>query len=329
MTHDGRDRGDETRERWAREITERAAAFWTPARTRGLLGDKVLLLPPVEAAPLLRGLGLLQADGSMLPSAVRKYMQVSHMVALLECAFLDLVRAHPVVRVLDAGCGSSYLTLLLAWCFEHRWRHPAQLVGVDRNADVIEKCRRIADMALLDSVRFEVGDLSQSEPAAAFARSFGPEGGTVAALLALHACDTATDHAIAMGVEAGADLIAVAPCCQAELARKWAAAAEAGTDSALAPVMASPHLRREAAATLTNAMRMLLLRAAGYDVTAAEFVPMSHTPKNTLLRAQRGSADREEARRQVEAMRGALGGCGIRLEELLADRWHRGGRLEP
>ena len=322
MTKDERDRGEQTRERWAQETTERAAAFWTPERRRALLGEKVLILPPVEAAPLLRGLGLLQGDGSMLQSSVRKYMQVNHMVGLLDFLFEELVRTHPVVRVLDAGCGGSYLTLLLAWCFQNRWRHPAQILGADRNPAIIEKCRSIARLALLDEVvHFEVSDLAALDPAAV-GRSFGvpTEGAPLHVLLALHACDTATDDALALGVTARADVIAVAPCCQAELSRKWAALAEQGHASPLLPLFAAPHLRREAASTLTNALRMLLLRSQGYDVTPAELVPMTHTPKNTLLRAQRTGAHRREAFEEYLAMRAALGGCGIRLEELLGEQ---------
>ncbi len=302
--------------RWAEETTEKARAWFTPERTRHLLGDKRSLLPPVEAAPLLRALGLIQADGSMRPDSVRKYMQVSHMVGLLECGFEDLVARHPVVRVVDAGCGSAYLTLALAWCFEHRWRHPARLVGLDRNAKLIEKVRGLATLAGLESVRFEVAELSTPD---ALGRAFPESDGRVHALIALHACDTATDHALAHGVAAGAELLAVAPCCQAELARQWAGLE--APSGPLAPIFASPQLRREAGATFTNALRMLLLRGVGYTVTAAEFVPTEHTPKNTLIRAQRAAPDPSAVRVAVAehaALKASLGGCGIRLEALLA-----------
>lgn len=309
---------DETRRRWAEDFTARAAAWWTPERTRAQLGAKRLILHPAQAAPLLRALDLLHRDATMPPDRVRKYLQISHMVALLEGAFGDLSAAHPVVRVLDAGCGSSYLTLLLAWCFTHRWRRPAQIVGVDRNDEVIEACRRSARMALLDDVvRFEAAPLKGLDVGAVWERAFGerPAGAPVHALLALHACDTATDDAIALGLAAGADFIGVAPCCQAELAQRWAVLAEQGAAGPFAPVWQSPHLRREAGATLTNTLRALLLRGCGYTVTAMEFVPTAHTPKNTMLRAVQGpQAPGFDA---YAALRAATGGVGIALEGAL------------
>jgi SAM-dependent methyltransferase len=310
------------RERWIEEITARAAAFWTPERRRGLLGEARLILPPVEAAPLLRALGLLRGDGSMAPESVRKYMQINHVVGLLEPLLIELARARPVVRVLDVACGSSSLTLLLAWCFANRWSHPAQVVGVDRNAAVIERCRERAPAAGLEElVRFEAATIGELDVGALWARAFpgGTGGEGVDALFALHACDTATDEALALGVATGAGVIGVVPCCQAELARAWTALAERGVASTFSPVWRAPHLRREAAATMTDALRMLLMRGCGYEVTPMEFVPSEHTPKNTLLRCvRRGPGPHAEAALDAYvALRSALGGATIRLEELL------------
>ena len=307
------------RERWAEAFTARAAKYWTPERVRARLGEKQLLLPPVEAAPLLRALGLLQRDASMTPDTLHKYKQINHMVRILETFMLDLSRRHGRVRLLDAGCGSSYLTLLLAWCFKHVWRQPAWIVGVDRNEAIIRRCRERADLADLGQMlRFEAAAIHELDPA--MLRPPATEGGEggLHALVSLHACDTATDDALALGVGLGVELLAVAPCCQAELSRKWSALAEAKTPGALAPLWSTPHLRRDAAATVTDLLRTLLLRGCGYHVTAMEFVPSEHTPKNTLLRArrQRPHSDRE-ALEQYVRLRQSLGGAGIRLEEIL------------
>jgi 3-dehydroquinate synthase class II len=134
------------------------------------------------------------------------------------------------------------------------------------------------------------------------------------AVLGLHACDTATDDAIALGVRLGAELIAVAPCCQAELARGWSAAATAGP---FAPIHSAPHLRRELAAHVTDAMRMLLLRAAGYAVTPMEFIAATHTKKNTLIRAIRAAPD-PTARAAYDALVAATGGHGLALAPRLS-----------
>ena len=293
------------RDRWAQELEARANAHWTDARTDELLQGKNVLIRPREAATLLRALGLLNADASLPPAQVRKYFQINHMVGVLKPAFEELRSRHPRIRLLDAGCGRSYLTLLLAWCGEHVWRHPIEILGVDRNAAIIDECRRRTTIALLDHVaRFEVGDIA--------AIDYDPQ-----AVIALHACDTATCDAIALGVARKAELVAVAPCCQAELARGWEALADAGTAGELAPIWRTPHLRRETAAHVTDAMRMLLLRAAGYEVAAIEFIGSEHTKKNTLIRAMKRADSDDAARREYETLVRATGGIGLRLEQRL------------
>ena len=113
-------------------------------------------------------------------------------------------------------------------------------------------------------------------------------------VFALHACDVATDEALAYGVEAEAAALLVAPCCQAELAASWKAASRSGAGEAassephpFAAVHEMPHVRREVAASVTDAMRVLLLKACGFSVKLTEFVAQEHTPKNTLITAMR------------------------------------------
>ncbi|MBA3820441.1 MAG: SAM-dependent methyltransferase, partial [Deltaproteobacteria bacterium] len=285
-----------THETWARAFTGTAQAYWTPARTRELTGDKALELLPAEAPLLLRALGLLHRDASMPPPQVRKYLQINHVIRVLRPAIAELRPHHPVIRLLDAGCGRSYLTLLLAWCARHRWDHRIEVLGVDRNPAVIEECRRRTAIAELeDVVRFEAAPLEALDVDAAWGRAFGARQ-PVHGVFALHACDTATCDAIALGARLEAELIAVAPCCQAELARGWTALAERGDAGAFAPLWRMPHLRREITAHLTDTMRALLLRAAGYDVTPLEFIGAEHTKKNTLLRALRRGAPDPAAR---------------------------------
>ena len=291
----------ETRTRWAAELEARAAAYWTDERTAQLLDGKRPVIGPREGAVLLRALGLMRDDASIPPAQVRKYFQINHMVALLGPALREL-RALPSIRLLDAGCGRSYLTLLLAWCARHVWKQPLEVLGIDRDPEIIAEARRRTELAQLDDiVRFEVGNVAEARPSG------------VNAVVALHACDTATCDALALGIELGAQMIAVAPCCQAELARGWAALAERGAEGAFAPVWRAPQLRRETAADVTDAMRVELLRAAGYEVAAIEFVPAEHTRKNTLIRAVRRGEPDPCARAAYEALRDATGGVDIKL----------------
>lgn len=291
------------RERWVTELEARAHAHWTDERLALLLGGKRPPISPRDGAVLLRALGLLRDDASLPPTQVGKYFQINHMVTMLAPALRELRARHPRIRVLDVGCGRSYLTLLLAW-----WDRELEVLGIDRNPAVIEEARRRTELAgLADRVRFEVGEVAAIAPR------------DVHAVVALHACDTATCDALALGVELGADLLAVAPCCQAELARGWAELAERGVAGAFAPVWRVPQLRRETAADVTDAMRVELLRAAGYDASALEFVPAEHTRKNTLIRALRRGEPRD--RRGYEALRDATGGVDIHLARRLAEFW--------
>ncbi len=315
--------------RWADEITRRAEAHWTEARTAELTRGKSLALSPRDAAPLLRALGLLNADAALPTDRARKFFQINHMIAVLGPSLRELMERAPPLRIVDAACGRSYLTLALAWWLRHRQRHAFEILGFDHNPDLVDECRRRSAMTGLDDVvRFQVGSLGEITPDE-LARALGAssegerhEGEPrVDALIALHACDTATDEALALGVGLGATLIAAAPCCQAELARAWAALDPAS--GPFAPIHRVPHLRREAAATLTDTLRALLLRAVGYEVWPLEFVPSEHTPKNTLLRAMdRGEPD-PGALAEYEALRDAIGGAGIRLEAALSPRLPR------
>lgn len=243
----------------------------------------------------------------MPPPEVRKFLQINHVVRVMRSAIAELSAAYPTIRLLDAGCGRSYLTLLLAWCAKHRWGQRIEVLGIDRNAVLIEECRRRTAVAELDDVvRFEATSLDAIELAA-----------PVHGVFALHACDTATCDAIALGIRLDAHLIAVAPCCQAELARGWSALAGAG---AFAPIWRMPHLRRETAAHLTDALRVLLLRSVGYEVTPMEFIAAEHTKKNTLIRGLRRGSPDPAARAEYETLVSATGGVGIALASVLDRR---------
>jgi SAM-dependent methyltransferase len=314
----------QTRDRWAAALTARARAHWTEARTAELARGKALLVPPGDAAPLLRALGVLRDDASLPPARVAKYFQINHMITLLAPALRALRARHPVIRLLDAGCGRSYLTLLLAWCARHVWGHRLEVLGLDRNPAVIDESRRRCALAQLDDVvRFEAGSLASVDVRAAARRGFGDAAHDLHGVIALHACDTATCDALALAIDLGAELIAVAPCCQAELARAWADLDDRGLAGAFAPIWGAPHLRRETAAHVTDAMRTLLVRAAGYDVRAIEFVPVEHTRKNTLIRAIRragrgADAQADDALAAYDALRAATGGAGLALAARLA-----------
>jgi hypothetical protein len=226
------------------------------------------------------------------------------------------------VRVLDLACGNSYLTFTIATSLKRRIGRPAQILGVDRNTRLIEACRERAwRLGMDDVLRFESSMIDRIDIEHAWQRAFGEPAGEPRAhlLVALHACDTATDDAIALGLSMGVPAFAVVPCCQGELAKTWSSMTSAVQAGAFSPIWQWPHLRREVAATMTDALRTLLLRGCGYDASPIEFVPSAHTPKNTLIRAHRTSEGSPALFRDYVALRDALGGARVRLEEILPE----------
>ena len=299
---------------WSEAFTERAAKYWTEARVDDLVRGKTLAVTPHEAPLLLRALGILHRDASMPPKERRKFFQINHMVAMIMPSMRDLAAEGRTIRIIDAACGRSYLTLLLAWSFQHRLSTQVEVLGVDRNEALMEASRLRTRIAGLETqVKHHAANLAATDVSEAWKHAFGAPLERIDVLVALHACDTATDDAIVLGCDLGAHLLAVAPCCQAELAAAWASQAE--HSHAMRAMQTSPHLRRELGALTTDTMRMLLLRARGYETWALEFVPTEHSAKNRLLRAVRRGAPDMNARDEYEALCASTGGVGIKLAE--------------
>ena len=313
------------RDEWAERFGERARDYWTAERTAELVRDKTLAVLPAEAPELLRALGILHRDASMPPAERRKFFQINHMVAMLGPSIRELVaidRGGAPLRIVDAACGRSYLTLLLAHAIPKHHGVAVEVLGVDRNADVIEESqRRTRAAAMSTTVKHHASQLSALDVRAAFRDAFDTgELPRIDVMVALHACDTATDDAIVLGAGLDATLLALAPCCQAELARAWSELAlDQGDESrdAFAPIRRTPHLRREVASLMTDTMRQLLLRAIGYECWALELVPTEHTPKNLMLRAMNRHAPDAKARAEYESLKLATGGAGIGLADRL------------
>lgn len=309
---------------WAAEFAAKARAYWTDERTRSLIGDKQLLILPGEAPLLLRALGLLHRDASMPPSLVRKYRQINHMVIVLLPSLRALRERFESVRILDAACGRSYLSTLLAWHFRNNWKHPVQILGVDHSPNLVDVSRRRAEqIGLQDVIRFDVASLQQLEVRDAWRRAWGQADPQAPfhGLISLHGCDTATDAALGLALQHQAHMLAVVPCCQAELSSRWAELDAQDWPGAFAPVWAQGHLRRTTAANVTDMLRLLLVRSQGYEASALEFVPSEHTPKNTLIRGLRRQLPDPQAdlaaTAQYHALKDSTGGVGIHLETLV------------
>ncbi|MCA9704274.1 MAG: SAM-dependent methyltransferase [Myxococcales bacterium] len=253
------------------------------ARTRKAMGGKDRALRPDQSAPLLRVIGIMNADGTISARSAKKYKQVNHFVELCRPVWERLVaRRAPSsdapLRILDLGCGNGYLGFVLLETLRLAGV-PARLHGVDRRADFVAQCRERAAALGDEALSFEQAEIATARV------EHSPLGGPPELVVALHACDTATDDALALAVRAGAGSILAAPCCQRELAEQLQHAPAGAT-----PVPALRQhsiLRQGYAADLTDALRVELLEACGYRVDAIEFVGSQHTPKNLLIRAHR------------------------------------------
>ena len=296
---------------------EKSKNYWTDEKLKKLIGDKSYLITPRNGSQLLRSLGIMNQDCSISHDSARKFIQINHMINMLEIHLKDLITRFSIVRILDTGCGKSYLTFLLAWYFKEKANHPCEIYGVDTNTKLIESSNQKAKELGYTSLKFIVSSLSSfnwKEMMKSEEAQMRPH-----ALFALHACDIATDMALAIGIKEKSDFIAVVPCCQAELARKWKNGLENSKANPLHPIFATPHMRREVGAQFTDMMRILLTRAHGYEVTATEFVPSEHTPKNRLIFGVRRGNYLQSAQVEYEAMKNEVGGHSIALEEFLSN----------
>ena len=249
------------------------AAAGAPGHDR----EKDYPLARFDSARLLLALGFTTADGAMKPSMHAKYRQVNQFLSILDATLDELPPRKdpkaPLVLV-DCGCGKAYLSFGAKAYLEATRGVPVRLEGVDRNEKVVAFCRRTAEaLGCAETATFAACDIAKFRPSAA------PD-----VVLSLHACDTATDEALAFGVERGARAIVSAPCCQHELQKTL--------DANLRPhraVLRNGILRERLADILTDAFRAQILRVMGYRASVVEFVDPEAIARNVLIRAVRVS----------------------------------------
>ena len=250
------------------------------------------LLPGVSPA-LLKALHLLTREGGLNADARRKLKQVAHLLRLLKPALDDILARYPTPVVVDCGAGKAYLGMLLAQTV----LAPAGkglMLGLEARKDLVDTARQVATEAGLTAVRLSHVPVEQAVV---------PE--RVHLVTALHACDTATDDALALALAVGADHVALVPCCQAEVARQLADAP--GADPVVHTLSAHALHRRELGSHLTNVIRALVLEAHGYQVTVTELTGWEHSLKNELILGRRVHRENAAARARLEALVAATG----------------------
>ncbi len=243
-------------------------------------------LLPSQSRELLQQLHLLTPAGDLNADARRKLKQVNHLITLLRPALDDIFKRFPDPAIVDVGSGKSYLGFLL-YDLYLRQHATGRIIGVESRPELVEQANALA-------TRLGFGRLRCQRALAAEA----PLPERVHMLVALHACDTATDDALLQGLRAKADYIAVVPCCQAEVAQQLAKLKE----GPLAELYAHPIHRREFGSHLTNVLRALTLEASGYQVTVTELVGWEHSLKNELILARRIGGSFPPARQRLLAL---------------------------
>jgi hypothetical protein len=261
-----------------------------PARPNGHAqsqsgSSELAQLWPGQSVELLKSLHILTRDGKLNQDSRRKLKQVQHLVRLLTPHLQGLS------SVVDLGAGKSYLGFMLydLWLRE---RDETRLWAVEQRQELIETCKLIASRSKFDRISF----VGSSILNAAEAPELPVE---VDAVTALHACDTATDEAIAFALKKNAKFIALVPCCQAEVARLLDDAKDSGD---LQNLWRHGIHRREFGSHLTNVIRALYLESHGYKVRVTELIGWEHSMKNELIIAERVQRGNGQARRQLDAL---------------------------
>lgn len=216
--------------------------------------------------PFLIDLGVMTQNGNIVNAHYDKFRQINRFLEYIE----DILPSLPTgreLRILDFGCGKSYLTFAIYYYLKVLKGYPVRITGLDLKEDVIRHCNELAVKYGYDKLEFLCGDIAYYDGCS-----------QVDMVVTLHACDTATDYALAKAVGWGAKVILSVPCCQHELNKQI-------KNDLLSPVLHYGILKERMAALMTDGLRAQILEANGYRTQILEFIDMAHTPKNLLIRA--------------------------------------------
>ena len=227
---------------------------------------KHYILEEGKTVPFLRDLGVMTKTGEIVRTKFDKFRQINRFLEFIEDILPQLPKDREVT-ILDFGCGKSYLTFAMYYYLHELNVYDIRIIGLDLKTDVIEACNQLAKKYGYKKLKFLEGNIADYT---------GSD--EVDMVVTLHACDTATDFALAKAVGWKAKVILSVPCCQHELNGQMA-------NEVLAPLFSYGLIKERMAALVTDSLRAEYLKREGYDTQILEFIDMEHTPKNILIRA--------------------------------------------
>lgn len=257
----------------------------------------------------LQPLGITDSKAQIIPSMARKWKQINKFVEIFAGALDKIDHQDQALQVVDFGSGKGYLTFAL-YDYLAKNQFIPQVTGVELNPKMVEFCQKVATEANFQHLDFFQGDV----------RTYAPKKLDV--MIALHACDVATDFAIHTGIRLNAQMIMCAPCCHKELRPQLK------SPKVLAPMLQFGIHAGQQAEMLTDTIRALLLNAYGYDTKVFEFVALEHTSKNKMILAtkrKKFTALDKDVLAQIAALKQMYGIQQQSLELLLNDQWDQQG----
>ena len=227
---------------------------------------KNYILEEGKTVPFLQDLGVMTKSGELVRKKMDKFRQINRFLEFIEDILPQLPKDREVT-ILDFGCGKSYLTFAMYYYLHELKKYDIRIIGLDLKTEVIKNCNKLAEKYGYEKLKFLEGDIADYTGV-----------NEVDMVVTLHACDTATDFAMAKAVAWNAKVILSVPCCQHELNEQM-------HNDTLDTIFSYGLIKERMAALVTDAMRAEYLKRAGYDTQILEFIDMEHTPKNILIRA--------------------------------------------
>lgn len=251
-----------------------------------------------HADAVLKAIGILGDNGKVKNDMIRKYNQIDHYIELVDDMLKNLCAKYGKLNIVDCGCGKSYLSFVLNYYIKEVLKKNCHFIGLDISKTVIEASRKIAEQLDYKNMDFRVTDI----------RDFTSKE-DIHLAISLHACDTATDEAIALAVNNNAKAIVMVPCCQKEILSQY-------SFDLLQSITRHGVLKARLADVLTDGIRLLLLEAMGYKVSIVEYVSPLETPKNLMIRAEKTGGANKSAMEEYKQMKKLLG-INPTLEKLI------------